>query len=82
VPDSFANDYKRLAPHERCAFLAARDEFVATLLIWEAERRRGLPVLPRRLGVKPMASRGEIIEFAWTGGRALHVAVGKAAVAG
>lgn len=63
--DRFWNEYARLRADQQQRFRDARDQFIAVLRAWEAERRPGIPRFPQALGVKPMTAHRNIMELAW-----------------
>lgn len=63
----FVNEYERLDDGKQGEFLARLQEFIAALHAWEDSGMPGHPSFPMHLGVKRMAGRQGIWEFAWSG---------------
>ena len=61
----FQRDYQRLSPAQQQQFLAALQDFIATLREWEQTRRTGAPRFPPTLGIKRMVGHQGVMEFAW-----------------
>lgn len=61
----FRNDYRRLTPDQQRRYRTALRAFIRALQLWEAGGCVGYPPFPKSLGVKPMSSRRNILEFAW-----------------
>lgn len=65
VEDRFWHDFARLSPDQQRAFRRARKEFITILKRHEALGIVRVPQFPKHLGVKSMAGRPGIFEFAW-----------------
>lgn len=63
----FDREYQALTLEQQISFRQAKDVFVAVLKEYEATGRAGAPKFPKGLGVKRMAGRVGILEFAWSG---------------
>jgi len=61
----FFAQYQSLSREDRKLFRDARREFTTALLEYEARGRRGVPRFPKRLGIKPLVGKRNVMEFRW-----------------